>query len=245
LVSDTEATRDRVRASLAGSQRAVLPGWLWLGFPPLLLMVIVPIRIVDPVTYSVWIDGELGLIELTTAFLAIIAAIIGGRLLYYHRKRHTFKLRLWIILTTAGCVYFAGEELSWGQHLFRWETPAAIERINDQGETNLHNVSSWFDQKPRLVLEIWVLIGGVIVPLFGAYRGSPLAPEQFRYWFWPTIDCVPAALFAVAVRLPERAKDLFGVNELPFELRYSEPQEYYFALFLMLYLASLSARTEV
>lgn len=222
----------------------MLPAWLWLWFPPLLLVVVLPIRVLDPATYSNWIDGELGLIELMTALLAIIAAIIGCRLLRYKRKCHNFKLRLWIILVTAGCIYFAGEELSWGQHLFRWETPMIIGRINDQGETNLHNVSSWFDQKPRLLLEVWVLVGGVIVPLLGSYRGSRLAPEQFRYWFWPTTDCVPAALFALAVRFPERAKDLFGIKEMPFELRYSEPQEYYFALFLLMYLASLNARSE-
>ena len=36
----------------------LLPRWLWLWFPPLLLLIILPIRVVDPAAYSAWIDGE-------------------------------------------------------------------------------------------------------------------------------------------------------------------------------------------
>ncbi len=220
----------------------VLPRWLWLWFPPLLLVVILPVRVIDPSAYSAWIDGELGLIELATPVLALIGAVIGIRCLRRAERAGGTGLRAWVGLIAVACIYLAGEEISWGQHLFKWETPAAIERINDQRETNLHNVSSWFDQKPRLLLEIWVLVGGVVVPLLELRRGSRLAPDTFRYWFWPTMDCMPAATLAIVVRLPERVKELFDIEALPYELRYSEPQEYYFALFLTLYLASLYAR---
>ena len=243
MVSDAEVDRDRLNA-VPARPAPVLPIWLWLWFPPLLLIVIFPVRVIAPNAYRTWIDGELGLIELTTPVLALIGAVIGIRLLGRIARIGGTQLRVWIVLVTSACIYFAGEEISWGQHLFKWETPAAIERINDQRETNLHNVSSWFDQKPRLALEIWILVGGIIVPLLELRRGTRLAPEAFRYWFWPTLDCVPAAVLAIVVRLPERLKDLFQIEALPFELRYSEPQEYYFALFLMLYLASLYSRAD-
>lgn len=32
------------------------------------------------------------------------------------------------------------EEMSWGQILFRWDTPTSLMSINAQGETNLHNI---------------------------------------------------------------------------------------------------------
>ena len=242
MVADAEATRDRLNTVPTARPAPVLPLWLWLWFPPLLLLIILPIRIIDPSAYSTWVDGELGLIELTTPILAVIGAAIGIGLLRRGERVGGIKLRIWVVLVTAACVYFAGEEISWGQHLFNWQTPELIGRINDQQETNLHNVSSWFDQKPRLLLEIWVLVGGIIVPLLELRRGTRLGPEEFRYWFWPTVDCMPAAVLAVVVRLPERIKDLFQIEALPLELRYSEPQEYYFALFLMLYLASLYVR---
>src|SRR3546814_4167282 len=53
----------------------------------------------------------------------------------------------------------AGEEASWGQHYAGWLTPDNWQALNDQGETNLHNTSSWLDQKPRTLLEIGVIVG--------------------------------------------------------------------------------------
>lgn len=219
-----------------------LPSWLWLWFPPLLLLVIVPIKILAPEFYSLRIDGELGLIELATPVISIAGAIVGFLLLLRASKLPTRRIRIWVMLTTLGCVYFAGEELSWGQHLFGWSTPEYIEAVNDQEETNLHNVSSWFDQKPRMLLEFWVLIGGVIWPLLGRSSGTP---EQDSYWFWPTIEVLPSAILAIMIRLPERIKSLFEIEQLPLELRFSEPQEYYFALFLLIYLASIRKRLAV
>jgi hypothetical protein len=242
LAGDSETHRDRLTERAATRPAPALPKWLWLWFPPLLLLVILPVRVIDAAAYSTWVDGELGLIELTTPILAGIGAVIGFRLLRRRKREGLTLVNQWIAVLIVACIYFAGEELSWGQHIVQWETPEYIERINDQKETNLHNVSSWFDQKPRLLLELWVLIGGILVPLVELRRGTRLAPTEFRYWFWPTMDCLPAAGLAILVRLPERLKDVLDVESLPFEIRYSEPQEYYFAMFLMLYLASLSVR---
>lgn len=216
-----------------------LPSWLWLWFPPLLVLVIVPLKIFAPEFYAQRIDGELGLIELATPLISIAGAVVGFLLIRLASGLPTKRLRVWVLLTTLGCVYFAGEELSWGQHLFGWATPDYIEAVNDQEETNLHNMSSWFDQKPRMLLEIWVLIGGVIWPLLGRSSG---APGTEAYWFWPTIEVVPTAVLAILIRLPERIKSLFDIEQLPLELRFSEPQEYYFALFLLIYLASIRKR---
>ena len=209
-----------------------LPSWLWLWFPPLLLLVIIPVRIVSPEFYSAHIDGELGLIELATPLISIIGFVIGIGTVRLAWNKTARPERIWYLLVTLGCFYFAGEELSWGQHFFGWGTPEYLEQINDQEETNIHNISSWFDQKPRLLLELWVLMGGVFVVWFT--RADRLSKY---YWFWPTMECFPTALLAILIRLPERIKSLFNIEQLPLELRFSEPQEYYFALFLLLYLA--------
>jgi len=229
-------------AASDNTDRTALPRWLWLWFPPLLLIIIVPLKIYAPAFYKSFIDGELGLIELATPTLSIIGAIIGVRLIKYLRGLPTRRLQIWVVLTTLGCIYFAGEELSWGQQLFHWATPAYFEAVNDQDETNLHNISSWFDQKPRMLLEIWVLVGGVIMPLKRLGKPHPGTADEERYWFWPTPEVLPTALLAILVRMPERIKSLFDIAQLPLEIRFSEPQEYYFALFLLLYLASISRR---
>jgi hypothetical protein len=53
---------------------------------------------------------------------------------------------------------------------------------------------------------------------------------------------VPTAILAIAIKLPERYRDVMGAGALPFEIRWSEPQEYYFALFLLIYLLAVNAR---
>ncbi|MDA0821282.1 MAG: hypothetical protein O3C28_02530 [Proteobacteria bacterium] len=220
-----------------------LPRWLWLWFPPILLLVIIPIKIMAPEFYRSFIDGELGLIELATPVISIIGAIIGFKLMRIASALPSVRIRIWMLLTTLGCVYLAGEELSWGQHLVGWRTPVYLEALNDQEETNLHNISSWFDQKPRLLLEIWVLVGGVVWPLrelIGKSHRAAIGTES--YWFWPSIELLPTALLAILIRLPERIKSLFDIAQLPLELRFSEPQEYYFALFLAIYLGSVYKR---
>ena len=206
---------------------------------------ILPVRVIDVEAYRVWIDGEIGLIELATPVLALIGAVIGGLLFRDLLREGRSKLLAWVGLHVLACIYFAGEELSWGQHLLGWSTPEGIAALNDQGETNLHNMSSWLDQKPRLLLEIWVLIGGVIVPLCGLREARRLSSDVVLSWAWPTLDCLPTALLAILVRLPERLKDVFDIASLPYEIRYSEPQEYYFALFLLLYLAALRRRVRL
>ncbi len=220
-----------------------LPTWLWLWFPPILLLIIVPLKLFAPDLYALWIDGELGLIELSTPVISIIGAVIGVQIIRTSSPLLSHRVRIWVLLTTLGCVYFAGEELSWGQHLVGWATPEYLEAINDQEETNLHNISSWFDQKPRLLLELWVLIGGVVWPLYRLSKRSPLTVTNGEgFWLWPTAEVLPTALLAIFVRLPERIKTLFEIEQLPLELRFSEPQEYYFALFLLIYLASIRRR---
>ncbi|MFT4564665.1 MAG: hypothetical protein ACI9BW_004435 [Gammaproteobacteria bacterium] len=222
-----------------------LPQWLWLWFPPILLIVIIPLKIMAPEFYRSFIDGELGLIELATPVISIAGAIIGFKLMRIASALPTARIRIWMLLITLGCVYFAGEELSWGQHLVGWGTPAYLEEINDQEETNLHNISSWFDQKPRLLLEIWVLVGGVIWPLRQLLgKAEPAARSTEAYWFWPTVELLPTAALAILIRLPERIKSLFDIEQLPLELRFSEPQEYYFALFLAIYLGSVYRRVK-
>ncbi|MFQ5630848.1 MAG: hypothetical protein ACE5I1_18920 [bacterium] len=46
---------------------------------------------------------------------------------------------LYIILAI-GIIFLIGEEISWGQRIFGWETSDTMKEINKQGETNFHNI---------------------------------------------------------------------------------------------------------
>jgi len=144
----------------------------------------------------------------------------------------------WIILAALGCFYVAGEEISWGQHIIDWATPEFWNALNDQGETNLHNTTSWLDQKPRLIMEIGVIIGGLIIP-FLKWKKPSLVPARFETIYPPAILAVTAA-FATGVKIIEKTGE--ALLDDPLFARASEVQELYFFYFVLLYLLCLRGR---
>ena len=47
---------------------------------------------------------------------------------------------VWFLLLALLFFFGAGEEISWGQRVFGWDTPQAFEQANIQRETNIHNL---------------------------------------------------------------------------------------------------------
>src|SRR5690606_9029396 len=102
---------------------------------------------------------ENGAVE-TLQFMLLVGACAHAWLLLRDLKfQKPVYLSVWALLAALGCFYVGGEEVSWGQHFLNWDTPEYWRAINDQEETNLHNTSAWFDQKPRLLLELSVVVG--------------------------------------------------------------------------------------
>lgn len=217
---------------------ARLSPWLWLVFPPVMPLLQYALRAIDIGFYRRWIEPELGLVELATPALLVPAILLALALFARRRELPSPWSGRWFLLLGLGCIYFAGEELSWGQHLFGWTTPEAIRLLNDQGETNLHNMSSWLDQKPRALLKAFVLLGGVIVPLLLAPKGG-FARADWRHWFWPDRHVLPTALLVLVLSIPPYLEKFAGLaTPHPFDIRASETIEYLYALFLLIYLAS-------
>ncbi len=209
--------------------------WLWL---PLLIMAaqLVLEFTLDSRTLSI-LHSEGGPHEtmqtLAVAAALVVAAITLLRFPYAQRPW----LALWVALAALCCFYVTGEEISWGQHLFHWATPGFWSGINDQNETNLHNTSSWLDQKPRLLLELGVLTGGILMPLIRRFRPA-LLPARFAAIYPP--DCLAVtALLALAVKITDTVAEALHVSI--FE-RGSEVQELYLFYFVLLYLLALHNR---
>jgi hypothetical protein len=188
--------RDQTDIPLPHNRKFLLPAWLWLGAPLLLFCFTLGLLIYAPELFRQTMEQEGGVIEMGTPAV-LVPAIAAGILCYRNRKiLPAHWLTPWFLMVTAACVYIAGEELSWGQQFFHWATPESLQDINDQNETNIHNISSWFDQKPRILLAVWVMIGGVILPLWRKWKGIIYNDRDWRYWFWPDIVCLPTALLA-------------------------------------------------
>ncbi len=208
-----------------------------------MLAVIFGGRLAGNAFYERWIYGELGIVELATMVFALTA---GALALACWRRRAALPrpwLGWWLMVFAAGAFYFGGEEASWGQHLFGWQTPEFIARLNDHNETNLHNITNWADEKPKQVVDFASMIGGIALPLYLMFRRIRLDPNGWMYWFVPTIVVLPSCLLATVLKSFERIRDLLQwYPEGIFDMRMSEPQEMYFSLFFMFYAWSFYRR---
>ena len=116
-----------------------------------------------------FIYGEIGLMENLTVVFLLVAII--ATVLFLISNKTSFKfLNVWMGIFLLGAIYYAGEELSWGQHFFGWDTPEQWSEVNDQKETNLHNTSAFFDQIPRAILSLGALVGGVLIPMYRSLK---------------------------------------------------------------------------
>lgn len=143
-----------------------------------------------------------------------------------------------VAVAALGSFYIFGEEISWGQHLLNWSTPEYWAAFNDQNETNLHNTSSWLDQKPRLLLFIGIMVAGLIVPALRRWKPH-LLPARFAV-FYPSDTLIITAL---GVLLPYAVQEIAEhfLNNKVFT-RVSEVQELYMYYFILLYLVDLRNR---
>jgi hypothetical protein len=142
------------------------------------------------------------------------------------------------IVAAISCFYIAGEEVSWGQHIFFWEDPALISETNDEGEFSLHNVNKAFERAPRAVLELGVLFGGLIVPLTCLF--VPRLRRSRAALFLPSAITVPTALLAVMFKLDGTLSKY--TEETVLSARSSEAVELYLYFFILAYLIVFERR---
>ena len=98
---------------------------------------------------------ENGFIENFQSLLLFLAILL---LLKSYLKIANFNLiKIFLFLKIIALIYFLGEEISWGQHFFKWSSPSLFLELNNQEETNLHNISNLFDQLPRTLVMLWCI----------------------------------------------------------------------------------------
>jgi hypothetical protein len=106
--------------------------------------------------------SENGIIEYLQVVLLILAIyfLFSSRIFFYDNNKSIYYL---IIIKIIGLTYFLGEEISWGQHIFKWASPDFFIDLNNQKETNLHNISNLFDQLPRTIVLLWCCFSIIII----------------------------------------------------------------------------------
>ncbi len=216
------------------TQEKPLPAWLRWGIPVLLMLFSLACEVIVPDARKPGFFSEDGPHEAVQAIWMVVGFVVACLLTW---KVPSLWLKLWFGIAALSCLYVGGEEISWGQSIFSWATPASWGLVNDQNETNLHNTSAWLDQKPKIILQIGVLVGGLIIPALQRWSPSRL-PARFAA-IYPTSQLSIAAGLALSVKLIETVQD--RIDEHLF-WRASEVLELFIYYFVMLYLLEMWAR---
>lgn len=200
----------------------------WWGIPVLLMIGQILSEIYVPNAQKPDFFSEGGPHEKIQATIMWVAVIFAGRLLLAVEGKW---LKFWYGIAFLGCLYIAGEEISWGQTYLQWATPESWGQINDQNETNLHNTSTWLDQKPKILLQIGVLIGGMIIPALQKWKPSAL-PVKYAA-IYPSWQVAVTAGFALFVKIVDTIQDR---SDFRLFWRPSEVLEIYIYYFVLIYL---------
>lgn len=177
---------------------------------------------------------ENGVVELLTfaAFLAaaVVAALFAARLARAGAPGPA--ARFYGLFGLASFVA-AMEEIAWGQSFLDFATPAGLRRINDQGETTIHNLRGLQDLNAFLLLAFGVAACAAV--WLGRHdRWRTLAAPSLLLPYAATIAATGAACFAVDVFYFGKTFDLL-IGML------SEVVELLMGVFLLLYV-TLNAR---
>jgi hypothetical protein len=189
--------------------------------------------------YLMWFEGESSLIEIITVGFAILGLIISAKNLGFRSRVSSPFFGIWMALFMLGFIYIAGEEASWGQHLFDWKTPEWISEHNRQQETNLHNLNFFgkqIDRVPKAILGAVVVITGLFWPLYCKFKGYPKNPSNWYEIYWPTQAVKITALCFFIIWLTGRIMVISDQNKLQgWNLHFSEVRELFITYFLLLY----------
>lgn len=149
---------------------------------------------VAPDFHTRWLQGEDRGVEWLTFAGFAGASITAFYTLRFHRHMTRFA-RFYLFMTALFFFVCAGEEISWGQRVFGYETPEEVLEVNEQGEFNLHNLQFKYLHPSDLVS--WYMKGfGIIAPLIlgfrmlrkdAALRRYISPPELIPCFCWPEI----------------------------------------------------------
>ncbi len=111
-----------------------------LGLIAVVLVITVGIYLWSTEYFRLAYAAEDGLVEYGTALFLLVASVIlatHARALWRQKRRGAaFLMLFYALLFFAG----AGEEVSWGQRIFGWQSGEFFQENNKQLETNFHNL---------------------------------------------------------------------------------------------------------
>jgi len=121
-----------------------------------------------------WI-GFFFMLAASIIFLVTFIRNMNGNDLFFFKTGKNY----FYLLLALGFFFAAMEEISWGQRVFGMQTPAVLHHLNDQQESNIHNLKVFhgllnFD---HFFTMFWMTFC-VLIPIIN--RKSPVASKFFK-----------------------------------------------------------------
>ncbi len=229
------------RAQARAADPSLSEAWWWLGIPVTVAIAIVTTYQFAPDFYRERVLPEgYGILELSHFFMPLAGFLICARLFFHPCVRADGLLRLAVGVFAVTCLFIAGEEHSWGQWFFYWNTPEFLAELNRQQETNLHNISHWFNQTPQTVLQVAIVVGGIILPLLPKISATLARAIPVFGVLIPPPAIVPVAIIAMIFKQVDRMQKSEIVSGIL--VRPSEATETFFYMFILFYVVMLRRR---
>lgn len=213
--------------------------WWWLGVPVFVAVATIGSFEISPDWYRRFVLPEgYGILEVSHFVIPMLSLLIAGGLLFLPFVRARPLVFAVTLIGAFSCIYIAGEEMSWGQHFFHWNTPEYWAEVNRQKETNLHNTYAIFEKTPRAILETGIFVGGLLIPIAALFW--PWLRACRLSLFLPPAALAPAALGVLSFKLLDL---LQAAGSVPIVLeRPSETIETYLYFFILAYLIVFARR---
>jgi hypothetical protein len=125
---------------------------------------------------------ETGPYERLTAVAAAAAGLYALAFLLTVGSKLSRLERTVLVLVSIGCIFIAGEEVSWGQRAIGFETPEFLRGPNLQDEANLHNlvISNVLSTIVFVVIYAFFVFAPALHSFEGVRKGCPPAPSLVR-----------------------------------------------------------------
>ncbi len=187
------------------------------------------------------VNREYQVIEILTFLCAALAAVMLFWTAYWFREYCSWESVVWIGIMAFASLFFAGEEISWGQSYFSWDTPDWWgEHISR--ETNFHNSRIYRASTIRLTHwgGIFLLLMFVVIPVMWVFQhhvglSFNFAPAMLDFGSMMTI--VVASLYRESKNIVEACMPS-GIIYEDFLWGFSEHREMLVAVGLLLYAIS-------
>ena len=156
-----------------------------------------------------YIWNENGLVEILQVSFLIIALFYIIFLTYKKKFKSESKIfNIFFYLYTIGLIYYFFEEISWGQHVFFWNTPEFFLNINNQNETNFHNTTNLLNEVPRTLLLVWCAFSFMFFYLLRKLKKY----NNFKIFILPNENLKKISLLLIFFVLPDIVVDKFNLH---------------------------------